>query len=123
MTKKILIVDDQMVNRMLIEELLEMMNGCSNYISVENGEDAIDMYMKHIDEIKLVLMDVMMPGIGGVEATRRLNKINPELPVVIVSAMRNDELKKSLGDINVKMIMGKPIDRNKLEYLCKTYIQ
>jgi len=64
----VLIVDDNATNRMVAQTLCEMF-GCSSEI-VDNGEDAVEAAFT--GRFDLVLMDIKMPGIDGVEATRRI---------------------------------------------------
>lgn len=64
----VLIVDDNATNRMVAQTLCEMF-GCSSE-AVDNGEDAVDAVAT--GRFDLVLMDIKMPGIDGVEATRRI---------------------------------------------------
>lgn len=81
---KILVVEDDRANRMVYRGCLEKEG--YGIIEVENGEAAIKAVVEHRPD--LILMDVMMPVMDGIECTRRL-KADPEwrdLPIIIVSA-------------------------------------
>ena len=86
-TRKILIVDDE-------PDFLEVMRirlEASDYevITTSNGEDALK-HVKH-DKPDVVLLDVLMPGIDGLEVLRRIRKTNESLPVYIITAFSTEE--------------------------------
>lgn len=77
----ILVVDDDFPNRFLLSKRLEMLGIES--VEAENGVGAIEMFNLH--QPNLVLMDIDMPIMNGIEATRVIKKLNHELPVFGVS--------------------------------------
>jgi DNA-binding NarL/FixJ family response regulator len=78
---RVLIVDDQLPFREASRMVVEMTDGFEVTGEAENGEQAIAL----VEELKpdLVLMDVQMPGMDGVETTRRITSV-PNPPVVVV---------------------------------------
>jgi CheY-like chemotaxis protein len=85
--RKILIVDDE-------PDFLEVMRTrleASDYevTTAANGEEALD-YVKN-DKPDAVLLDILMPGIDGLEVLKRIRKMDESLPVYIITAFSTDE--------------------------------
>ena len=80
---RVLLVDDHELVRAGIKRLLDDAQGMEVIGEAASGESAIDLV--RADTPDVILMDVNMPGIGGLEATRRLMQIDPELKVIVVT--------------------------------------
>ena len=81
---RVLIVDDHVLVRTGVRRLIDDLDGIQVVGEAETGEEAISIV--HQDEPNVILMDVSMPGIGGLEATRKLSITHPHLPIVILTA-------------------------------------
>ena len=79
--RKILIVDDSPTERHVLNDMLTKAG--FEVVASDNGEDAIHK-SKHLKP-DLILMDVVMPGLDGIEATKLIRKDQPECRVVLVS--------------------------------------
>lgn len=90
----VLLVDDHELVRTGIRRLIDDVPNIKVYAEAENGEDAISLARKRRPDV--VLMDVTMPGIGGLEATRKLLQIYPDLPIIIVTVHIDDPFPSSL---------------------------
>lgn len=105
--KKVLIVDDEMALQTLIQDTLE---GQYRLMSAYNGRKGIEMAEKVMPD--LILMDVMMPDIGGYEAVKilRANEKTKHIPIIVMTAKNFDE--SMVGDIksevNVACFLQKP---------------
>ncbi len=87
---RILIVDDHDLVRAGLKSILESNEGFEVVAETDSGETALD-YLQHSESRPdLVLMDVNMPGIGGIEATRRIKHSHPEIPVIAVTALQEE---------------------------------
>ena len=86
----VLIVDDQAPFRGAARAVLSLMPGFQVVGEAESGEQAVTM----VDELRpgLVLMDINMDGISGIEATRRITGAHPETVVVLASTYREEDL-------------------------------
>lgn len=87
--KTALVVDDHDLIRMGVCRLLADVPNLNVVGQASSGEDAISMVRDLVPDI--VFMDIRMPGIGGLEATRRILSQHPEIKVIVISAF-NDEV-------------------------------
>lgn len=83
MATRVLLVDDHELVRTGIRRLLDDFDDIDVIAEAESGEEAIILVRKHRPQV--VLMDVNMPGIGGLEATRKLTQIDPDVKVIVVT--------------------------------------
>lgn len=88
MKVKILVVDDHDLVRMGIVRMLEDVPEFEVIGTAKSGEEAVQLCRTQKPDV--VLMDVKMPGMGGVEATRRVLNIDPNIKVVAVTAYDDD---------------------------------
>jgi len=84
MGKKILIVDDAAFMRMMIRDILSK-NGYEVVGEAENGARAIERYKDLIPD--LVIMDITMPEVDGIQAVKEIKKVNGEAKIIMCSAM------------------------------------
>jgi DNA-binding NarL/FixJ family response regulator len=87
---KVLIVDDQPPFRAVARTVVGLTNGFEVIGEAVTGEDAVSMAAEL--EPDLVLMDINLPGINGVEATRRIVEARPETVVLLLSTYREEDL-------------------------------
>ncbi|NVM22167.1 MAG: response regulator [Desulfobacterales bacterium] len=87
-TGTVLLVDDEDIILKVGRSLLEAMG--YSVITAWDGEKAVDVYMKNQDNIDIVLLDVVMPNMGGGEAYDRLKGINPNVKVLLSSGFSVD---------------------------------
>jgi two-component system invasion response regulator UvrY len=83
-TINVLLVDDHAVVRMGFKMLLESASDIKVIAEAENGEQAVKMYMEHKPDV--VVMDITMPGIGGLEAIERIMAKDNTARVLVLSA-------------------------------------
>lgn len=81
--KSILIADDELHNFIIIEKSLQK-TGIKVY-HAENGEQAVEIFKQH-PEINVILMDIRMPEMGGLEATKYIRSVNREVPIIAFTA-------------------------------------
>jgi len=86
---RILVVDDVDGSRDMISELLQL-HGLDVVGQAENGEQAIEMALELKPDV--VLMDVRMKGIDGLEATRRLKQLQPDVRIITLSVFDDEEV-------------------------------
>ena len=93
---KVLIVDDHELVRHGFKSLLGSQDGIDVVDTLSSGEEAVDWCRDHDGDVDVILMDVNMPGIGGVEATHRISKIWPNIGIIIVTVHDEGPLPKKL---------------------------
>ena len=89
--KKILLVDDEEGIQMLYREELE--DDGYEVISAYTGEEGLQKFKEESPD--LVILDIQMPGMNGIETLRQMKMNNPQLPVILSSAY--SEYKQDLG--------------------------
>jgi two-component system, cell cycle sensor histidine kinase and response regulator CckA len=97
----VLIVDDEEMVREVVGDILE--NSGFKSIAASGGEQALSMYAEHRDEIKVVLLDLSMPGMSGEETFVRLRSIDPRAHIVISSGYSEAEVRAkfvALGEVS-----------------------
>jgi DNA-binding NarL/FixJ family response regulator len=87
---RVLTVDDQAVFRRVANDVIVATLGFEAIGEAESGEDAVAVSERLRPD--LVLLDVRMPGIGGIEAARRITTAQPETVVVLISIEDPDEI-------------------------------
>lgn len=88
--KRILLVDDHVVLRRAVRDLIEMADDFTVVDEAGNGDDALRLIRDA--RVDLVLMDVNMPGLDGIETTRRIKRWHPDVEVVALSATGDIDL-------------------------------
>ena len=104
--KKILVVDDEIE----FLEMVRMRLEANNYdvVTAVNGQEALDK----VRDVKpdAVLLDVLMPGIDGIDVLKKIRKDNPKLPVFIITAFSNEERFKLANKFNASGFILKTND-------------
>ncbi len=86
---KILIVDDQQLVRDGIKALLEIKREFSIVGTASDGQQAVDMVAKM--PVDVVLMDIRMPGLDGIEATQQIRRFNKDIRIIMLTTFNNDD--------------------------------
>lgn len=117
---RVLVVDDVEANVLVLSKMIRVLGHATS--SAPDGEEAIRK--AKAERPDLVLMDVMMPGIDGIEATRRL-KADPDtrlIPIVVVTALSDNVSKKRAIDAGADDFLGKPVDAMELQLRVKSLL-
>ncbi|CAA7616571.1 response regulator [Magnetospirillum sp. UT-4] len=103
--RTVLVVDDSLVARMLTRHLIETARPGWTVVEATCGEDALALVAGAAPDC--ILLDVNMPGIGGLEAARRLREVAPLVPVALLTANIQDAIRQRAGELGVGF-MSKP---------------
>jgi len=112
----ILIVDDETAVR---ESIKYILGDCFEIVQASNGLEAIEMYEKYKPDI--VLIDIMMPFMNGIEATKEIIKRHPDASILAIS-IYSDKKGKEILEAGAKAILPKPFKRSTLIEFIKKYI-
>ena len=112
--KQVLVVDDNLTNRCILKNQLELWKLVPTLAS--SGIEALDIMATGIS-FDLVLTDMQMPDMDGCELAQNIRRLKPQLPVILLSSVGDERNKKYAGLFN--SILTKPI---KQEMLCKLII-
>ena len=104
--RSILIADDDAYVHVLLEGILKH-TGVKMF-SVFDGTDALSACIEH-PELQLIIMDIKMPEMSGVEATRLIRKYRKKLPVVVYSALNHPEYKHLMKKMGCVDFLLKPV--------------
>lgn len=102
--RQVLVVEDNKINQMITRKILEKRKIVCQV--ADNGMDAIKMVQEN--DFDVVLMDIHMPGISGIEATQEIRKFNPELPIIALTAVTIDENLDEFYRVGFNEIIPKP---------------
>lgn len=112
---KILIVDDEEDVREVIKLHLEQ-EGYENLLEAEDGEKALEILRQgdNMIAVALILCDIRMPKVNGVEVVDFLKREAPGIPVVVVTGYPDAELAAYLMKKGIKDYLVKPVEKKKL---------
>ena len=89
----ILLADDEEPVRIITKRMLELYG--FSVVVAEDGKKALELYQKHSADIVLVLTDIGMPEMDGYELFQELKKLNPGLPIIVISGYGKLEISAS----------------------------
>ena len=115
--KKLLVAEDNESNFLLLMTILK-----KDYqiIHAVDGLDTIQKYKEYSPDA--ILMDIKMPNMNGLEATREIRKLNTCIPIIVVSAFAFDSDKQEANEAGCTDYLTKPIDSRLLKETLKKYL-
>ncbi len=118
-TYKVLVAEDNKINQIVTQNLLSKAN--YETVLVSNGLDALNTIKKEMFD--LVLMDINMPIMNGVEATNCIREFNAQVPIIALTASNIDSIKKDPDSNVFNDIICKPFDNYEFYQVIETNIQ
>jgi len=110
MTTKILIVDDSTINNILLQNYLEARG--YDVLTALNGNEALQLIER--ESVDVMLLDMMMPGLNGLDVLSILDKKNLHIPTIIISAFIDSKYKAEALKLGALEYMDKPLNLNGL---------
>jgi two-component system chemotaxis sensor kinase CheA len=120
-SRRVLVVDDDLRNIFALRALL---SGAGMTVHVaEDGNEALTVY-KEVPAIDCILMDVMMPGMDGIEAIRRVRQLpgGSEVPIIALTAKAMREDRQACLDAGASDYMSKPVNNDELLGLMRVWM-
>ncbi len=117
--KAILIVEDDQVNFSYMDVLLRPTR--ARILHAREGEEAVKICMANPD-INLVLMDIRLPGMNGLDATRHIVTNRKALPVIAQTAYAEPEDQRAAYDAGCRDFLAKPIRANDMIDMIRKYL-
>ncbi|MFY0712957.1 response regulator [Seonamhaeicola sp. NFXS20] len=108
---KILVVEDNKINQMITKKILTKMNLKCDII--DNGTDAVDMIKNN--NYNVILMDIHMPGISGIEATKIVRTFDKELTIFALTAVTIEDKMHEFEEAGFTDIIPKPFKQEEFE--------
>lgn len=119
----VLVVDDDIVACQSTCDCLQQIGIKSDWVA--SGQEAIDIIVEHYEtqnEYFAVIMDLKMPGMDGIEATRRIRKaVGMEIPIIILSAYDLEEYEREAKAAGASGFISKPLFKSKLMQVLKKF--
>lgn len=102
----ILVVDDEPAIRRAVRRILEGRN--YRVLTAADGVEASAVYGAHAAEVRLVITDIMMPAMSGLELIHRLRATAPQLPIIAMTGLHDQDCGEELVALNLSGIIAKP---------------
>jgi signal transduction histidine kinase/CheY-like chemotaxis protein len=102
--KNVLVVEDNKINQMITKKILEKNKMVCQV--ADNGTDAVQLVKEN--DFDVVLMDIHMPGISGIEATQKIRGFNKGIPIIALTAVTIDENLDEFFRVGFNEIIPKP---------------
>ena len=106
--KNVLVVDDHFEMLELLRSMLELSNEECEVLAVPSAEEGL-MELRRT-KFDLVITDVRLPGMSGFDFVRRIRKVRPETPVLMITAYSSSEGQKEANELGVLRYFSKPLD-------------
>ncbi len=119
MSSKILIVDDANFMRMMLKGILGE-GGFLNVIEAKTGEEALTVFK--VEKPKVVLLDVTMPDMDGIEALEKIKDMDPDAKIIMCSSMGHDDMVSECFEKGADDFISKPFKAERIVQAVSQFI-
>ena len=116
--KRVLIVEDNKTNQLVVMGLLEDYNMQLDFAN--NGQEAVNKFTRN--KYDVILMDLQMPVMGGIEATKIIRQEDSEIPIIALTAAVMKDEKEKMKEAGMNAHIAKPIDHHQLLKVIKSFL-
>ena len=108
----LLMVEDDLIARDLIVQMIKVrFPGCTVY-TADNGREGLEVFRQ--ENPPLVVTDINMPVMNGVEMAREIRAINPDTQFLVLTAYGDEQFRKCFTEVGLCSFLRKPIDFQQL---------
>lgn len=118
MTEAILIVDDNITIREALTDILDSI--APTIFAAANGQEGLEILRQQRQNIALVLLDMSMPVMNGEQTYEKMQKIAPDVKVIVLTSMSEAEVQYRVGYMEMPTYLQKPFDVSVLLNLVQT---
>ena len=115
----VLLVEDQDYLRLAIGEILNFLE--YRVLVASNGDEAFQVVQEQND-IALIVSDVLMPKMGGIELAKSIRQLDNNTPIIFASGYVSDQVLFAEGGISHSAVLRKPFTIEKLSQLMRTFL-
>lgn len=119
--RRVLLAEDNTINALVFTSFLEEW-GCEA-VTVTNGLDAVSHVHSSLFPADAILMDINMPVMNGIEATKRIRKLNPAIPIIALTASTRDEDIRGVMEAGANDYLLKPVSSSTLFQILSKYCE
>ena len=113
MGKNILIVDDSVLTQKQLSMIMQ--NSGHKVVDIaKNGVEAVSKFSEKSQEIDIVLLDITMPLLDGIDVLKKILQIKPGLPVIMVSALGREDTVRECLALGARSFIIKPFNVEKI---------
>jgi two-component system NtrC family response regulator len=113
-----MMIEDDREMRSLLKDFLEEEGFATD--SASNGVDALQMLSK--DHFDLVITDIRMPGLTGLDILPRIRRLKPEIPIIVMTAYGSDDVRRRSLERGATIYLEKPIHLSKLRAVIREMV-
>ncbi|MBV6623196.1 MAG: PAS domain S-box protein [Rivularia sp. (in: Bacteria)] len=117
----ILMVDDEKYIREMTKNSLELHD--YRVLTASDGSEAFSFYIQNKHQVSLVLIDIQMPSVGGLQAIQVLRKMNPDIKIIAMSGIESNRPLLEANEIKVEAFLSKPYTLGELLETIKVVIK
>jgi len=115
---RIMIIEDDEEMRSLLKDFFEEEGFETD--SVSNGVDALRMFSE--DHFDLVITDIRMPGLTGLDILPRIRRLKPETPIIVMTAYGSEDVRRRAFERGATTYLEKPIQMSKLRTVIREMV-
>lgn len=111
MVRTIALIDDSRVMRSIIRKSIMMSNlKVTQFIEASNGSEGLQILLENRDNIDLIITDLHMPGVDGIELLGQIQKTGhfTDVPIIVISTDSNESTQLRCRQFGVRGFLGKP---------------